>query len=97
MAFDDLLNPSLVISIASLAVTGLAFAIQAVQFAVQREKKSLSLEILSESPLFKKHDELESRLQIFFDQKPIEDADLVLIGVANDGNVSIDPSDFQRR
>jgi hypothetical protein len=83
------LSPAVVVGIAAIVVA-------IILFTVQRRKKALSYEIVSETSLLRTHEELEGRLQILFDSKPIRDAYLMLIKLANAGNLPIMPADFER-
>jgi hypothetical protein len=89
--------PQVVLSFFSPPViVGVAAIIVAVILSrTQRRKKSLSGDLLSETALLRRQEELEGRLQIFFDSKPIKDAYLLVVKFVNDGNTPITQTDFE--
>jgi len=83
------LSPTIIVGIAAIVVT-------VIIYMAQRRKKSLTYEVLSETALLRRQEELEGRLQILFDSKPIKDAYLLLIRFENNGNTPILQTDFER-
>ena len=65
-------------------------------YFITRKKKSLSYEVLSESPLISISDEIKSGLQVLYNGKPVENIHLCLIKFMNDGNVPIAANDYER-
>jgi hypothetical protein len=76
---------------------GAALALIAVIIAViTRRKKSLSFAVITNEPIFTVSQEVKSRTRIAVDGVPVENGRLLVIGVLNDGNVPIAPTDFER-
>lgn len=65
-------------------------------YLITRKKKSLSYEVLSESPLISISDEIKSGLQVLYNGNPVENIYLCLIKFINDGNVPIATNDYER-
>ena len=64
-------------------------------YKLQRRRKTLSYEIVSNTPLFNVHGEIKGRLQVIFDGKPINDkVHLVMVKIINSGNTPIKPDDY---
>jgi hypothetical protein len=61
---------------------------------LQRSKKSLSYQILSETPLVTNEKALKQKIQILFEGETIPDAHLIVFKVFNDGNTPILSGDF---
>lgn len=62
-------------------------------FFFQYQRKELSYEITA-TPLLSVGEEVRDRLRISFDNRPVEDATLVLVRLFNSGNTPIARSDF---
>src|SRR5436305_3835778 len=77
--------------------SGVGAIVAIIIFLFSREKKSLSYEILSESPLISISDEIKGSLQVLFNGEPIENVHLFLVKFINDGNVPIAAGDYERQ
>ena len=62
----------------------------------QRQRKSLSYEVISVLPLLRRTEEVEGKLEMQFDGKVVRDIHLAVVRVVNSGNVSIKASDYER-
>jgi hypothetical protein len=74
----------------------LAIILPVVLYAIARKKKSLFYEIISENPLISIGNEIKGQIKILFNDKPIENVNLLLIRFTNDGNQPITASDYER-
>lgn len=61
----------------------------------QKKRKKIAYEIISNTQLLSVKDEVKSRLQILFDQKPVHNLNLVVLKIYNAGNEPISPEDFK--
>jgi hypothetical protein len=62
---------------------------------MQRRRKALSYEIISRTPLLSVEEEVKGKLQILFDDKPVQDVYLVVARIINTGNVPIVSTDYE--
>ncbi len=63
-------------------------------YYLQKTKKSLAYDVLIDSPLLSTKDGLESRVQILFDNKVVQNVSVFAVKISNDGNVPILAADF---
>jgi hypothetical protein len=63
-------------------------------YFMQRQKKAISFEILSDNALLSVRNEIKSKLQVLYDGKAVKQVYLTLIRIFNSGNVPIQPSDY---
>jgi hypothetical protein len=75
-------------------VTILAAAIGILLSVRNQMRKSLSYRIVSCTPVMSVKKELEEKLQILYDGKPIKQAYVCVVKFINSGNVSIVPTDY---
>lgn len=79
-------------------IVGILSIINAVWIALVfqwwRNRKGLSCKIVSDTPLFSVRPEVEHRVQLLLDGKPVENAHLVIMKVVNTGRVPIEDKDF---
>lgn len=61
----------------------------------QRRNKLLSYYILANSPLFSVKDEISGKLQVLFDEKPVENVYFIVVKIFNSGNIPIKSSDYE--
>ncbi len=73
--------------------TGIGIAV--LVYFLQRRKKSLSYQVMSEAPLLTVKEGLEGNIKIFFGEKPVPNVHLIILRILNDGNIPILPGDFQ--
>lgn len=62
---------------------------------VQRKRKALSYKIISNTPLVKIKEDIKGRLQVLFDEKPVENIYLIIINFINSGNLPIKSADYE--
>ena len=59
------------------------------------KSKKLSYDVVSNTPLFNVHEEIEERLQVTFDGKPIKDIiHLIIVKITNSGKSSIKDNEY---
>lgn len=82
-----------------LTIVGIAVAIviPIIIFFLERRKKSLSYEILTNTSLLTFDDEIEGKIRISYENTPVQKVHLLIFRIVNDGNLSITPSDFETR
>jgi hypothetical protein len=61
----------------------------------QKNQKSLSYEILSESLLLRVEDELKGKVKILYEDKPVQKVHLIVLKTINSGNIPILTSDYE--
>lgn len=61
----------------------------------QRRNKFLSYNIIANSPLFSVKDEISGKLQVLFDEKPVENVYFIVVKIFNSGNIPIKSSDYE--
>jgi hypothetical protein len=79
------------------AVLGLvAIIVSIVLFWLTLHRKSLAYRVVSSTQLLNlgQHDQLKGKLQLLYENNPVQDPYLLLIQVANVGNVAIRPEDY---
>ena len=74
----------------------LAIGVSILIYLLQRNRKSLGYEIISNTPLLTMKEELEGKLQILYEGTSIRNAQLIVIKIINSGNVPIAASDYER-
>jgi hypothetical protein len=74
----------------------IAIGVSILIYLLQRNRKSLSYEVLSDTPLLTLKEELEGRLQILYEGTPIKNAQLIVIRILNSGNMPIPANDYER-
>ena len=77
---------------AIVAVIGVVAAVWI--YLLQKNKKSLSYNILASNELLTASEEIRGRIKILFDKKSVQDVHLLVMQITNDGNLPILPSDF---
>lgn len=75
-------------------LAGVAIIVSMIVFFLQRWKKSLGYEIVSETVLLTVEEELKGNFQILFEGKPVQKIHLLVIKISNNGNLPIASSDF---
>jgi len=78
-----------VLAVAALAATFLVFWLQ-------RQRKTLSYEVISKNQLLTVREELEGRLQVLYDGHPARDICLLIVKFVNSGNVPVSTTDYER-
>ncbi len=74
-----------------------ALVVSLLIYWLQRQKKSLSYEILSKNQLLTVKEALEGRLQVLYEGQPAQNICLLFIRLFNSGNVPIPASDYERK
>ncbi len=75
----------------------LTVAVTVLIYVLQRRKKRLSYEILSNSTLMTMREELEGRLEIRFDGEQVSNLHILEFKLFNSGNVPIASTDYERK
>lgn len=84
----------MVISVLSLVATVIGVFVAFYIFRAQRSEKRLSYSIIASGPLVNVTDNLNGRLKLAFDNKPVPNVNLVILRLSNSGNEPIQPNDF---
>src|SRR5271157_1070525 len=78
------------------AISGIgALMVAIIAVFVQRRRKELSYEVLSNSPVLSVREEIEGKLVILFEQQPVKGVQLLEVKLMNSGNQPITSSDFE--
>jgi hypothetical protein len=64
-------------------------------YFLQRHRKSLSYQIVSEVPLLSVREDLGGNIKILFGEKAVPNVQLVVLRILNDGNTPVLANDFQ--
>jgi hypothetical protein len=91
---EDLRDPVWQFIGAVLAV--LAIIVTLALYFMQRRRKILTYEILSRTPLLSVAEELEGKLQILFEGEPVQKVHLLVLKLANTGNVPVTTADYEK-
>ena len=75
-------------------LSALTIGVMVIIFLIQRNKKSISYEILSQTSVLTHSEELKGRLIVQFDGKSVPDVHITILKIINTGNVPITDSDF---
>lgn len=73
-----------------------AIIISILLFLAQRKRKSLAYEVVSQTALLSVAEELEGKLKILYQRKPVREVHLLILRLSNNGNTPILASDFVR-
>ena len=76
-----------------IAAIGVMIAI--IVFHKTKKMKSLKYIIKTNTPLLTVGEEIRGKIEIIFEEKPIEDLTLLILQIFNNGNVPIRPDDFE--
>ena len=71
-----------------------SIAVSVIVYFLQKSRKLLSYEILSETALLSVAKEVEDKIKILFEGDVVKRVHLILVRISNTGNVPILPSDF---
>jgi hypothetical protein len=74
----------------------IAIGVSILIYLLQRNRKSLSYEVLSDTPFLTMKEELEGKLQILYEGTSIKNAQLIVIRILNSGNMPIPANDYER-
>lgn len=75
--------------------TSCGIAVSLVLWILNLRTKELSYEITARTPLISVKEEVQDKIQISFQGQPVDDVHLVVIKIANSGNVPIRSSEFE--
>lgn len=73
----------------------LAIVVSILIYLKQRQRKALSYQILTQTPLLGLEEKIKGKLQILFDGKPVEDVNLIEFRIINSGNMPILATDYE--
>jgi len=82
--------------IISSGIAVLAIIAGFVIYLLQRSKKSLSYEVISNTPLLSTSEEIKNDLQILYKGTPVKNVRLFVLKIINDGNQPIATGDFEK-
>lgn len=75
----------------------IAIAISLIVYFLQRSKKSLSYELVYDTQLFTDTEELKEDFKIYYKDRPITQAGIIVLRIVNDGNQPITTTDFEKQ
>ncbi|MDY6990973.1 MAG: hypothetical protein SWQ30_23265 [Thermodesulfobacteriota bacterium] len=78
------------------AVGIVAIIVSYMFFKRQQKQKRIAYEIISSTSLLSVRNEVKSKLQVFFEQKPIENLSLLIIQIYNAGNEPVLSTDYEK-
>ncbi|MGC2238356.1 MAG: hypothetical protein WA584_19535 [Pyrinomonadaceae bacterium] len=65
-------------------------------FYLQRQKKSLAYEELTNTPVLTVDEQVSGKVKVLYEDKPIKNAQLIVIKLINDGNLPVTSKDYER-
>jgi hypothetical protein len=65
-------------------------------YLLQRQRKSLSYDLVSTNQLLTVREEVEGKLQVLYEGQPTRDIQLLVLRLVNSGNVAIASTDYER-
>lgn len=74
----------------------LAIVVAVVLYWKQRTRKKLSYQVISCTPLLSVEEEIEGKLKIFYEGKPVQQVHLITVKVMNSGNIPVLSTDYKR-
>ncbi len=77
-----------------VAIVGLMLTI--LLFKLQRDRKKISYTVISSKPMVSVSDEVKDRVQILFDDGPVNDVSLVVLKFCNSGSMPILSTEYDR-
>src|SRR5262245_52284776 len=77
-------------------VAAFALIVSVIVSLIQRQKKKLEYEVITDRPLLTFGEEVRGRLRVLVDERPVDDPALVVVLISNRGNVPIRAADFER-
>lgn len=78
-----------------IAIIAICVAILIAYFSnFWRNRKSISYEIVSNTPLLSSNESIRDRIQILYDNLPVKNVHLVILKITNDGKQPITKTDF---
>jgi hypothetical protein len=76
-------------------ISVIAIFVSYVFFKRQGKQKRISYEVISNTALVNVKDDVKSKMQIFFEKKPVIDIHLIIVKIINSGNEPIVKSDYE--
>lgn len=92
--FDILRDPMWQFVAVILAI--LAILITYAIYRKQRRRKLLTYDIISRTPLLSNEEEVKGKLQILFEDQPVQQVHLIVMRISNSGDVPILATDYER-
>lgn len=80
--------------IANAAIGLLTIIVSIIIFRKQLNRKSITYEVISDTPILSLKEEIKGRVQVLFDSKPVGDVRFVILKIWNSGNISILPNEY---
>jgi len=79
-----------------ILLTIAAIVVSVIIYLKQRQRRSLSYEIVSATPLLSVEEDIKKDLQISYKGKPVEQVHLVMIKILNSGSLPIPSKDYEQ-
>lgn len=80
----------------TVVIAIIAIIVSIILYLIQRRRKALSWEIISNTPLLSIDEEIKGDLQILFAGKPVQDIQLIILKIINSGNIPIKYTEYER-
>jgi hypothetical protein len=74
----------------------IAIAIPVILYWIQRQKRALSWQLVSNTPLLSIDKEIKENLEVLYNGKQVQDVQLIIAKIINTGNVPIKSIDYER-
>ncbi len=91
-SFRDPLWQFIGVIIALIAI-GVAFFI----YYLQRQRKTLAFQIITNTPVLTVSEQVEGKLKVLYENTPVNNAQLVIVKLINNGNLPITRNDYERK
>jgi hypothetical protein len=83
------------IQIVGIAIGVVSLLLGVVYFRANRQRKALAYNVVSNTPLLTLDEELDGQVSVSFEGEPVGDLHVVVLAVANTGNVPIEQDDYE--
>ena len=90
---EFLSNPGWQIAI-NAAIGLLTIIVSIIIYRRQRNRRSITYEVVSDTPILSLKEEIKGRVQVLFDTKPVGEVRLVILKIWNSGDSPILPNEY---
>jgi hypothetical protein len=66
----------------------IAIAITVILYWIQRQKRALSWQVVSNTPLLSIDKEIKGNLEVLYNRKPVQDVQLIIAKIINNGSAN---------
>ena len=78
-------------------ISVLALIVAIIFFYLQRTRKAISYEIISDVAVLSIREELDGKIELLYERIPVQNVHLIIVKIYNSGNISIRPEDYDEK